>query len=101
MSRQKVQIKDRTIEYFKVNRLNRERRLMVLEHYGNKCVCCGETMNHIDGGGTQHRYKIGWGSVYIRWIVKNNYPTNLQILCHNCNQAKRYYGKCPHTKVLD
>ena len=29
-------------------------------------------------------------------VIKNYYPKNLQILCHNCNMAKGFYGECPH-----
>jgi len=32
----------------------------------------------------------------IRWIIKNNFPDGFQILCHNCNMAKGFYGKCLH-----
>jgi hypothetical protein len=78
----------------------REQRTFCLEKYGNKCVCCGESnveflaFDHIDGGGTQHRKKVG---NITTWIVRNNFPDNIRILCHNCNQARGYYGYCPHT----
>ncbi len=81
---------------------NRKLRLTVLEHYGNKCACC-ETddyeflcIDHINGGGHQRRKKIGHGATYMRWIVKNNFPEEYRVLCHNCNQALSYYGYCPH-----
>lgn len=32
------------------------------------------------------------------WQRKNNYPKGFQVLCHNCNLAKGFYGKCPHQK---
>lgn len=81
----------------------REQRLMALEHYGGSppsCRCCGETIieflsfDHINGGGSKHR-KSGIGNMSY-WLVKNNFPIGFQILCHNCNQAKAYYGQCPH-----
>ena len=82
-------------------------RNKVLEHYGNKCVCCGETRNHfltidhINNNGAKHRREIsvnGDGkNVNINsWLVKNNYPDGFQILCWNCNCAKGFYGVCPH-----
>lgn len=78
----------------------REKRLKVLKHYGNKCVCCGEkqieflAIDHIENNGAEHRktFKI---NIY-DWLIKNNYPKGFQILCHNCNMAKAFYGKCPH-----
>lgn len=80
----------------------KEVRRIVLEHYGNKCKCCGEShphflaIDHINGGGTQHRKTIQSGSPMYHWIIKNNFPTDLQLLCHNCNSAKGFYGECPH-----
>ena len=38
------------------------------------------------------------GSTLHKWIKDNNFPDGFQILCHNCNQAKGYYGICPHEK---
>ena len=81
---------------------NRKRRKSVIEHYGGKCECCGEStfeflaLDHKDGGGDQHRRKVGQGSLMVDWILKNNFPEIFQVLCHNCNQAIGYYGSCPH-----
>lgn len=81
----------------------RSRRQQVLDHYGNKCACCGESrfeflsMDHISGGGTADRRKSGLrGNAIIGWIIRNNYPDTFRILCHNCNQAIGFYGICPH-----
>lgn len=80
---------------------------LVFSHYCTneiKCACCGEkiieflSIDHIDGGGTQHRSKIGKGYIYF-WIKKNNFPSGFRVLCHNCNQAIGMYGKCPHDKL--
>jgi hypothetical protein len=80
-----------------------EMRLLVLQHYGGKCACCGETeykflaMDHINGNGNKHRKEIGsGGKTLYRWLVKNNFPEGFQVLCHNCNVAKGLYGICPH-----
>lgn len=74
----------------------------VISYYGSKCVCCGESniiflvIDHIEGGGTEHRKKeTGWGTQFYYWLIKNNYPEGFQVLCHNCNFAKRL-GICPH-----
>jgi len=83
----------------------RKRRKMVYDHYGSICACCGESqfeflsIDHSNGGGTKHRLqdKIR-GAAMIDWIIRNNYPEDFQVLCHNCNQAKGFYGKCPHQK---
>jgi|TARA_B110000438_G_C15181408_1_gene380326 hypothetical protein len=36
------------------------------------------------------------GAQVLHFLIKNNYPEDYQILCHNCNLAKGFYGKCPH-----
>lgn len=86
----------------------KKRRLLVLEHYGNKCACCGEAqyeflaIDHIDGNGNAHRKAISNGRknghIY-GWLIKNEFPKGFQILCHNCNLAKGFYGVCPHSKI--
>lgn len=70
-------------------------REAVLQHYGGKCVECGETdplclaVDHIEGGGNTHRKKIGkYGSGFFKWLVDNNFPEGFQVLCHNCNMKK-------------
>lgn len=80
-------------------------RLAALRAYGGdspSCRCCGETimeflcLDHINGGGNKHRKESGTLSMY-EWCKRNKYPSGLfQILCHNCNMAKGFYGGCPH-----
>lgn len=78
-------------------------RLEVLAGYGGKCVCCGEdhphflALDHIQGTTGPEREKerksgIGW---YLK-LRREGYPDHIQVLCHNCNSAKGFYGVCPH-----
>ncbi len=85
-------------------RRHNQLKIEVLTHYGGnppKCACCGEpiieflTIDHIHGGGTQHRKLIGYGNLY-RWLIKNNFPEGFQVLCANCQLGKRIKGVCPH-----
>lgn len=76
-------------------------RKQVFDHYGNSCVCCGEsisqflTIDHVNGGGRTHRKKVG--SAIYRWLRHNNYPSGFQTLCFNCNYGKYVNnGICPH-----
>lgn len=80
-------------------------RLLVLGHYSNGtmvCACCNETevcflsIDHINGGGCAHRKAIGGGGSTYAWLKKNKFPSGFQVLCHNCNLAKGFYGRCPH-----
>lgn len=78
-------------------------RQEVLDHYGSVCACCGEgrwefvAIDHIHGGGTEHRRKDRISDIY-KWLKKNNYPEGYRVLCHNCNSSLGYYGYCPHQK---
>lgn len=80
-------------------------RREVLDHYGGACVCCGErtleflSLDHVKGGGTKHRLELGLrGSAIWAWAKREGYPDLFQVMCHNCNQAKGYYGQCPHER---
>lgn len=93
----------------KANEYNKRIRFLVLQHYSTLipfCNCCGEkelkflSIDHINGGGNQHRKKLGYkdgkgGNIY-HWLNRNNFPEGFQVLCHNCNMAKGFYGMCPH-----
>jgi hypothetical protein len=86
----------------RANAKNREIRKDVLKHYGDRCACCGETepkflaIDHINGRGDKNNRDKRVTASFYRWIQKNDYPKDLQILCHNCNCAKGFYGECPH-----
>ena len=75
----------------------------ILDHYGAFCDCCGEdhreflTIDHINGGGNQHRKKFGWNQwQFYRWIKREEFPFSLRILCLNCNSSLGWRGMCPH-----
>jgi hypothetical protein len=55
------------------------------------------TIDHIDGGGSQHRREVG-GRI-ARWLIAQGLPDGFQTLCHNCNYAKYRLGVCPHQKA--
>lgn len=79
-------------------RCNDAMRLEVLQHYSGltpECALCGEddmlvlNLDHIDGGGEQHRQRIGkMGLPFYRWIRQEGYPFGYQVLCANCNTRK-------------
>lgn len=88
----------------KGNRIRyRNRRLRCIEHYGNECACCGQTgieflvIDHINGGGLKHRKELRKKSQNIyEFLIKNDYPEEFRVLCHNCNSSYGHYGYCPH-----
>lgn len=77
--------------------------LEAIEHYGNsRCFCCDEseilflTLDHIDGGGNQHRKHENIAHL-ATWAKKNNWPPIFRVACRNCNYAiYRNNGVCPH-----
>ena len=73
-------------------------KLLVLRHYGGnppKCAKCNEKnikflcLDHINNDGNIQRKKLSkLGTVFYRWLIKNNFPKGLQVLCYNCNRIK-------------
>lgn len=91
----------------------RRAKLVVLHHYSNgdmKCDCCGEkhleflTIDHINGGGVQHRKELGNGKLasgggkFYTWLRRSGYPEGYRVLCLNCNFSKGVFGYCPHER---
>ena len=78
----------------------------IMQAYGNACACCGEmepmflSLDHVQNNGANHRREVGTGTKFFEWVVNNNYPDTLQILCANCNTGKhRNGGVCPHQEA--
>jgi hypothetical protein len=90
------------------NASNLQLKLDALAAYGSKCACtlCPDrglhhhlflTIDHIDGGGAEHRRKLPGSSGIYRWLKKKHYPEGFRILCWNCNAARHLNGGiCPH-----
>lgn len=83
----------------------RERiRKDALSKYGNRCICCGEdtyeflSFDHVFNDGALERKgpeKMRGNKFYL-FLLNSPISERYQILCHNCNMAKQFYGKCPH-----
>ena len=80
----------------------KELRIELIERYGGECICCGETtyeflaFDHKDNDGKEWRKIHGSGIAMFNYLRKNQFPDIVQLLCHNCNMAKQFYGQCPH-----
>jgi hypothetical protein len=76
---------------------NRKNRAIVINHYGGRCVFCGNTnlnhltIDHINNDGAKHRKTVRGSRIYV-WLIKNNFPSGFQVLCWNHNAEKQYYG---------
>ena len=89
--------------------LNRKKKInigikeMVFDYYGG-CICvnCGIkdpyllTLDHVNNDGNIWRKKLstGSGGTFYNWLIKNNFPEELelQVLCFNCNFYKNVKG---------
>jgi len=82
------------------NKYHRQMKERLFTHYSNgvpKCARCGITdldilcIDHVNGGGHQHRLRIGITSGYkfYLWLIREGYPDGFQVLCFNCNIKKR------------
>jgi len=105
--------KDKYLPRYREKRL--ERRLLVLRHYAGgepQCSLCLEqnheflVLDHIEGGGTAHRKELGSsrkGEKFYKWVISQNYPPGLRVLCHNCNLKEhfRYNREGFSVKVWD
>jgi len=86
-----------------------KRRMKCIEFYSGgklECECCKEnhyeflTIDHIEGGGTQHRKDIGnGGQALYSWVINNGFPDGFRVLCYNCNSCLGHYGFCPHKQI--
>jgi hypothetical protein len=97
----------KNIEQFRTKNLekNRNQKLQIIQGYGGKCDCCGETkwefltIDHINGGGRRERNTIAKGGKLYRRLIKEGFPRNgYRLLCLNCNFSLWRYGYCPHKK---
>lgn len=68
---------------------------------GPQCTCCGEStfeflqVDHVNNDGAEHRRQLGGQCIY-SWLKQHDFPKGFQLLCCNCNSAKRLTGVCPH-----
>lgn len=85
----------------------KEIKNLIFDAYGSICACCGEdekgflSIDHVNNDGAEFRKKKpGFKKInynYYKWIVDNNFPKDLQLLCFNCNLGKALNGGiCPH-----
>lgn len=83
-------------------------RAEMLEAYGGKCSCCGEsepafmTLDHINGGGKQHQREAGGTREILKQLKREGWPKDeYRILCYNCNCGRnRNGGVCPHVTPM-
>lgn len=99
---------EKSLKYYKEHREERQKytrdrgqqvKQTVLSHYSDgqpKCTRCGFediralTIDHINGGGNKQRRSDGLlGANFFKWLICQNYPKGLQVLCMNCQFIKK------------
>jgi hypothetical protein len=92
----------RQIQKRATRKINLTRKRTVIDAYGGRCACCGETeltfltMDHVNGDGGEHRRQLGSRTVPHNWYIANGFPPGFQVLCANCHLGKTILGSCPH-----
>jgi hypothetical protein len=78
----------------------------VIDGYGGKCSCCGcdtrefLTIDHVNGGGSQHRREEGKLAAHLDALARN-FPPDYQLRCFKCNFSKHLgEGLCLHERKL-
>lgn len=77
----------------------RLQKLQVLQAYGGKCECCGETrwplltIEHKRNDGSKDRRNNFYKRLIERGCPKN---LGLGVLCYNCNCSRGHFDTCPH-----
>ena len=85
-------------------RFSREVKAIIVEAYGGKCKCCGEsipeflTIDHTCKKTRQMHRKVGGkGHRFYKWLIKSGFPkVGIRLLCMNCNLAVAWGRVCPH-----
>jgi hypothetical protein len=84
----------------------RRMRLEVIAGYGGSCACCGVSeqaflaVDHIHNDGAAERASARMsGAQWYYWLVSRGFPKDrYRLLCHCCNEARAFYGSCPHER---
>jgi hypothetical protein len=97
--------KNKEDRLFRVRTYRSDIRKRVIEKYGAKCCCCGEsefdflTVDHVNNDGYTDRKTNGGTSGVYRMLDKmEGIVPVYQVLCYNCNLSRAFYGTCPHQR---
>jgi hypothetical protein len=88
---------------------SRNLRYLAIDHYTSglmRCSNCGWSIfealefDHINGNGENHR-KTNLGARSIaRWLIQNEFPNDVQVICGNCHNFKTRNGRLPDVTEL-
>ena len=98
LQRSKKWAKDNPVRMAEIVKKSSQNRLEILHEWmGNKCKCCGENdpiyfqIDHVKNDGNLERNGSDKTHIHSLKKYKEN-PKRFQLLCANCNWAKRMNG---------
>lgn len=71
-------------------------RMKVIKRYGRRCQCCGSTPADKDSAGNPVRIVVDHIKPLSKYWQLRLVPSNLQILCDECNQGKGAWDETDH-----
>jgi hypothetical protein len=72
----------------------KKQRTRVLEHYGGRCVRCGENrceclrFHHTNHDGGEQRRNVPLQHNFPYYAETHGYPVDIELLCANCHKAE-------------
>jgi len=92
-------------------RLNREYRLICIDHYSNgtmRCECCGEdiyeflNLDHVDNDGAEDSKRFKSSRSFYKYLIDTGFQKRLKVMCFNCNCARDKDPDkiCPHKRRI-
>jgi hypothetical protein len=85
----------------------KQQKVAVLNKYGGKCYCCGEsdphflTIDHVQSDGHEKRKQCSGQKAIFQYLYGREVDLSVyRVACFNCNCARvQHNGTCPHFKA--
>jgi 5-methylcytosine-specific restriction endonuclease McrA len=71
-------------------------RMKVIKKYGRRCMCCGSTPGDLDTSGAPVRIVVDHIKPLAKFWQLRLVPSNLQIMCDECNMGKGAWDETDH-----
>jgi 5-methylcytosine-specific restriction endonuclease McrA len=76
-------------------------RMKVIKKYGRRCMCCGSTPSDVDTSGAPVRIVVDHIKPLANFWQMRLVPSNLQILCDECNMGKGAWDETDHRSDVE
>ena len=89
--------KEKDGHWYEIKKYMSKLREEVYLAYGKKCALCGEedeivlTIDHVNNNGKEEREIFKSTQQILLKIKRENYPSDYQLLCRNCNWRKHIF----------